>query len=283
MEVLRKEEEHRQLHKRQECHCEVIFDAEERERRLRPRGKGKGKGKELARIEVGGLSGGEGVAGLAGVADVAGCAGGASVVDKAWGVKTGDAGTDTRPVMVEAGTSCTRQDWAPDTQMATYQYVGYHNGGNFNGPGLGQQEHSGLPIEEHNQMALAHRPGYPAGGGVGRMDLEQVAAGQGFPVGGFIPREHLWVGQLEIGQPGAGMKWYPEQNGEANMPPVPDIYTSPTKILDKMPRVWQRAKSEPAEKISNTASPAANFTELVAVPDNEPQQPAIVSSDMAAS
>jgi hypothetical protein len=280
MEVLRKEEEHRQLHKRQECHCEVIFDAEERERRVRPRGKGKGKGKEQARFENEGLSGGEGVAGVAGVADVVGVA---SVADKASGVKTKGTGTGTRSDMVEAGPSYTHQDWAPDAQMAAYQYVGYHNGGNFSGPGLAQQEHNGLPIEVNNQMALAHRPGYPAGGGVGRMDLEQVAAGRGFPVGGFIPREHVWVGQLEIGQPGAGMKWYPEQDGGVNMPPIPNIYTSPTKILEKMPRVWQRANAEPAEKISDPASPALNSTELVAVPDNEPQQPAIVSSDMAAS
>jgi len=169
MEVLRKEEEHRQLHKRQECHCEVIFDAEERERRVRPRGKGKGKGKEQARFENEGLSGGEGVAGVAGVPDVVGVA---SVADKASGVKTKGTGTGTRSDMVEAGPSYTHQDWAPDAQMAAYQYVGYHNGGNFSGPGLAQQEHNGLPIEVNNQMALAHRPGYPAGGGVGRMDLE---------------------------------------------------------------------------------------------------------------
>ncbi len=271
MEVLRKEEEHRQLHKRLECHCEVLFDAEERERRLRPRGKGKGKGKEQARMENGGLNGGEGVAGVADVAD------------QAFGVKTRGTDTGTRSDMVEAGPSCTHQDWAPDAQMAAYQYVGYHNGGNFSGFGLPQQEKNGLLIELNNQMALAHRPGYPAGSGVGGMNLDQVAAGQGFPVGGFIPREHLWVGQLEIGQPGAGMKWYPEQDGGANMPPVPDNYTLPTKILEKMPRVWQRAKSEPAEKINDPASPAVNFTELVTGPDNALQQPAIVSSDMGAS
>jgi hypothetical protein len=56
--------------------------------------------------------------------------------------------------------------------MAAYQYVGYHNGGNFSGPGLVQQEHNGLPIEVNNQMTLAHRPGYTAGGGVGRMDFD---------------------------------------------------------------------------------------------------------------
>jgi hypothetical protein len=112
------------------------------------------------------------------------------------------------------------------------------------------------------------------------MDLEQVAMGHGFPNGGFIPREYLWVDQLEIGQPGAGMKWYAQE--EANMPPVPDLHASPTKSFGKIPRVWQRAKSEPAEKISHPAPPASTFTTPVDVAETEPQQPAVVSSDMVA-
>jgi hypothetical protein len=272
--VLRKEEEHRQLHKRRECHCEVIFDAEERERRLRPRGKGKGKAKELARIEFGGQGGGEGVArvGVAGVAGVA--------TNGHGGDATG-AGVGSRSDMAEAGSSLFQQDWASGAPMAAYQYVGYQISGNVNGA-VQQEQGAGFPVGGNSQMALVHRPGYPASGGVGRMDLEQVATGHGFPDGGFVPREYLWVGQLEIGQPGAGMKWYPQE--EANMPPVPDLHASPTKGFDKMPRVWQRAKSEPAEKISHPASPAVTFTTpvAVAVAEAEPQQPAIVSSDMVA-
>lgn len=293
MEVLRKEEEHRQMHKRRECHCEVIFDAEERERRLRPRGsKGKGKGKELARIEFEGQGGDEGEAGAAGVAGtagVAGMAGVAGVSEKRHGLDTPNTGMGTRHGVAEAGPRNPRQDWAPDAQMAAYQYVGYQTNGIGNGPHMAQDgQGGGFPGGGNIQMDLvpvAQRPGYPADGGVGKMDLDQVAAGHGFPVGGVIPREHLWEGQMEIGQPGAGMKWYPQQH-EANMPAMPDHYSSPTSIPDKMPRTWQRSKSEPPEKINYPASPALNFTQPVTVADAvavapDLQQPAVVSSDMA--
>jgi hypothetical protein len=272
------------MHKRRECHCEVIFDAEERERRLRPRGsKGKGKGKELARIEFGGQGGDEGEVGAAGVAGVAGVA---AASEKGHGLDTPNTG---HRGVAEAGPRKPRQDWAPDAQMAAYQYVGYQTNGTGNGPHMAQYgQGGGFPGGGNTQMDLvpmAQRPGYPAGGGVGKMDLDQVAAGHGFPVGGVVPREHLWEGQMEIGQPGAGMKWYPQQH-EANMPTMPDLYSSPTSIPDKMPRTWQRSKSEPPEEINHPASPALNFTQPVTVADAvaiapDLQQPAIVSSDMA--
>jgi hypothetical protein len=318
MEVLRKEEEHRQMHKRRECHCEVIFDAEERERRLRTRGsKGKGKGKELARIEFGGRGGDEGEAGAAGVAGgvagaaaVAGASAVADVSEKGHGLDTSNTGMGTRRGVAEKGlhldTTGTgmgtrhgvaeggprnpRQDWAPDAQMAAYQYVGYHTSGTGNPPDMAQhRQGSGFSGAGNTQMDLVpmgQRPGHTAGGGVGRMDLDQVAAGYGFPIGGVVPREYLWEGQMEIGQPGAGMKWYPQQH-EANMPAMPDLYSSATSIFDKVPRTWQRSKSEPPEEINHPASPALNFTQpitvavAVAVAQTEPQQPAIVSSDMA--
>jgi hypothetical protein len=94
----RKEEKHRQLHKRRECHCEVIFDAEEQERRLRPRGKGIGKGKELARIEHGAQGGGEGVA------------------DKENGVDTAGAGRGTRPARGCLALLTSPYYWALDSQ-----------------------------------------------------------------------------------------------------------------------------------------------------------------------
>jgi hypothetical protein len=292
MEVLRKEEEHRQAHKRRECYCEVIFDAEERERRLRPRGtKGKGKGKELSRIDYGGQGAIEGTTEFTGVADVAwgaGVAGVAGVVggfdkgDKGHGIEATGTGMGTGPEMGEAGPSCPRQDWTPAAQLAAYQYVGYHVAANGNEPNLSQQG-GGFPTAGSSQMdlvPLTQRPECPIGGGGGRMDLDQVASGHGFPVGGLIPREYLWAGQLEIGQPGAGMKWYPQQHEEV-LPTVPDLGPPLTRVFDKMPRVWQRSKSEPLEKISHPVSPAITLTEHVAVAETEIQQPAIVSSDMA--
>lgn len=274
MEVLRKEEEHRQMHRRRECHCEVIFDAEERERRLRPRGsKGKGKGRELAPIEFGGQGGGEGSAGVAGVSRVAG---------KGLRIDTTVAGSGN-PI-VEVGPTNTRQGDA-DAQVV-YQNAGYHTGG----AGIPQQRQGGgFPAGGNTQMDLVpmeQQPGYPVGvgGGYGRTDLDHVARGEGFPVGGVIPREYLWEGQMEIGQAGTGMKWYPQQN-EPNMPAMPDFYQSSTSIFDRMPRTW-RSKSEPPEEINHPASPAVAFTKPAAVAvavdvQTEPQQPAIVSSDMA--
>jgi hypothetical protein len=256
MEVLRKEEEHRQLHKQGECHCEVIFDTEERERRLRPRGgKGKGKAKEVARIDYASRAGGE-----------EGADKGRAIEDTA----------GTRQDVVEARPSCPRRDWAPEAQKAAYQYVGYHISGGYGPMNLAQQEQGGgIPVGPGNTPTDS----VPFAGGVGRMDLDQVAAGHGFPVGGFIQREYLWEGQMEIGQPGAGMKWYPQQH-EANMPTLLNLYPpASTRVFDKMPREWQRAKSEPPEKTSYTASPIATFKEPATI--IEPPQPAIVSSDMA--
>jgi hypothetical protein len=262
MEVLRKEEEHRQLHKRGECQCEVIFDAEERERRLRSRGgKGKGKGKEVARIEYTSQHGGE---------------------DGGHHGHTTEEFPGTRPDITEAGPSRPQQDWVPQAQMATYQYVGYQVGGRSEQISLGQEQGDGVSVGGGNsQISMfptVQRHRYPVSGGVGRMDLDQVAAGHGFPVGGFAPREYLWEGQMEIGQDGAGMKWYPQQD-QANMPGLPDPYSSPsTRVFDKMPREWQRAKSEPAEEIDHTVSPTIAFAKAITF--TEPEQPVVVSSDM---
>jgi hypothetical protein len=261
MEVLRKEEEHRQLHKRGECQCEVIFDTEERERRLRPRGaKRKGKGKELAHIEYEAQRGGEG--------------GG----DKGY---TTEENVGAPPDIFEAGPSRPQHNWGPETQMATYQYAGYQVTGGSGQMDLGLEQSGVFSGGGNGQIALfptMQQHGSPVGDGIRRMDLDQVAAGHGFPVGGFVPREYLWDGQMEMGQPGAGMKWYPQQE-QANMPTLPDLYSNPaTRVFDKMPREWQRAKSEPAEHIDHTVSPALTFSKPVAA--TEPEQPVVVSSDM---
>jgi hypothetical protein len=316
IEVLRKEEEHRQMHKHRTCHCEVIFDAEERERRLRPRGtKGKGKGKNLAHTGFGGQCGDEGEAaatGVAGMSGTAGASGVAAAFKEGHGFDTSNTGMasrrgvaeeqfhidrmgdgmGTRNGVAEAEPRNPRQDWASDSQIAAYKYVGYHTGGTGNGPAMAPHgQRGGFSAGGNTQVDLlpmVQRPGYPAGSGVGRVDLDQVAEGCGFPVGGGVPREYLWEDQLEIGQPGAGMKWYPQQHA-ANMPPVLDLDSPPTSIFDRMPRTWQRSKSEPPKEINHPVSSALHFARpvtvavavAVAVAQPEPQQPAIVSSGMA--
>jgi hypothetical protein len=295
-EVLRKEEEHRRMHKRRECHCEVMFDAEERERRQRPRGnKGKGKGKEVARVDNHGVQGGvagvqevTGGHGVAGGPGVSGSPGIVGVADQGYGEQY--TGMGTSPSMDEAGPSNIRGSWTPDARMAAYQYVGYHANGGENVQGLAQQRQGGG--EQVNTgmdfLSMAQEYGYSAGGGDDRVDMKFVAEGNGFPVGGAIPREYLWEGQLELGQPGAGMKWYPQPT-EANIPAVPDFHQPPVTTPTKMPRVWQRAMSEPLDKFNYSTSPLNTCAEPVAVAvavavpisNAEAQQPPIVSSDMA--
>lgn len=41
-----------------------------------------------------------------------------------------------------------------------------------------------------------------------------VEAGHGFPEGGYVDQEQLWHGQLRMGQPGGGMKFYPGEQVE---------------------------------------------------------------------
>ncbi len=261
MDVLRKEEEHRQLHKRGECHCEVIFDSEERERRLRPRGgKGKGKVKEGARLEYTGQAGGEEGAENQPVAEDA---------------------AGTRQDVVEAGPSCPSQGWGPEPQMAAYHYVRYHGGGGQGRVDLAEQEQRGeiqVDLGDSRIDLVPLAQGYSTGVR-DRMHMDQVAAGQGFPVGGFVPLDYLWEGQMDIGQPGAGMKWYPQQH-EHNMPAMPDLYPpASTRVFDKMPRERQRAETEPQE--TTTYTTPSSITSKEPVNATEPQQPAIVSSDMA--
>lgn len=40
--------------------------------------------------------------------------------------------------------------------------------------------------------------------------MTHVEQGHGFPENGWAPRSMLWHGQMMMGQPGAGMKWYPQ-------------------------------------------------------------------------
>ena len=314
MEVLRKEEEHRQMHKQGTCHCEVMFDEEERQRRQRPRSKGKAKGKdnvEAARIEHSG-HGGNGQA--------AGRVDGGSGMGNEVGPESVTSG------MSDAGLANPRQNWASDAQMAAYQYVGYNGAAPMGlGTRLRQYEQAGGIPGGQVKMALAPRAqGPPHGsnmGGIagGRMLMDQIAAGQGFPDGGgYVPREFLWEGQTQIGEQGAGMKWYPHQHAD-NIPPVPELYSSPARappatpeqasshhlatsppsstrpitphgpvfdseaalfarVFDKKPLGRQQARSEPA---ADKTTPTITRAGPVSSTQTKQQQPEVVSSDMS--
>ncbi|KAF8863440.1 hypothetical protein BDZ45DRAFT_764681 [Acephala macrosclerotiorum] len=257
--VLKEEAVHRQLHQDGLCECEVIFDAEERERRMRPRGS-KTKGKGRELVQA------EHIHGYDREVSSAGEGGGG-------GLHARHVSEDprTNPYNTMGGGEPSqhqqqqRSTWASDTKLAAYEYVGYYVGNN-----------------KRQGSALAH-----------------VEKGYGFPDGGYVHEEQLWEGQLRMGQPGSGMKWYPEQSlpvlpGLPALPPVP----SPSTYTDRTPRTWQRAASEPAEPSEYLSSPAivlAEVGEVIEVPqvpavddsseqiqhDDVPSGPLVVSSDMA--
>jgi hypothetical protein len=166
-----------------------------------------------------------------------------------------------------------RQAWTPEAQMAAYQYVGYRTTG-------------GVPSQAEMVAAMAH-----------------VEQGHGFPENGWAPRNMLWHGQMMMGQPGAGIKWYPQSQATTmpNLPPVPTPPFPGHKRHDKAPRVWQKAMSEPTEPSTYLGSPATTITEMLRHFDTreceferyeapalgeqfesleEPHEPIIVSSDM---
>jgi hypothetical protein len=142
----------------------------------------------------------------------------------------------------------------------------------------------------------------------GHADMNHVASGNGFPHGGVIPEEIYWRHQAQLGQPGAGMKWYPQDSAllpEAlilpTLPPAPAAEPSASQIClgYENPRPVQKAKSEPYR----ADSPEMNFNELstgetteateieakhqtkteeAETEDEEsPSGPLVVSSDMA--
>ena len=257
---MKEEQAHRELHRKGECdpECETYFEPEDRERRQRPRsGKGKGKAKDVMRDQP---------------VQVPQAAGDMGEANFGYGVGQGHrhnseerSGIQT-PFPAEAA----RQAWAPEAQMAAYQYVGYRTTG-------------GAPSQAEMVAAMAH-----------------VEQGHGFPENGWAPRSMLWHGQMMMGQPGAGMKWYPQSQATTmpNLPPVPTPPYSGHKRYDKAPRVWQKAMSEPTEPSTYLGSPATTITEmfaastlespsssamkhqhLVTVQKNQ-HEPIIVSSDM---
>ncbi|KUJ22284.1 uncharacterized protein LY89DRAFT_762333 [Mollisia scopiformis] len=157
------------------------------------------------------------------------------------------------------GGESSRQDQAWEAKLAAYEYVGYFTGIDSQGG------------------ALAH-----------------VEQGYGFPEGGYVRKEQLWEGQLLMGQPGSGMKWYPEQ-GPPTLPTLPALPPLPSSMpfAGRAPRTWQRASSEPTEG-NYRASPRVVLAELAEM--SEPTEnpvaeqaaeefsgPVVVSSEMANS
>lgn len=88
----------------------------------------------------------------------------------------------------------TQQGWAPQgqTNSFSYEYTGYH----FEGPASN------------------------------RSDLEHLARGFGIPQGGFVPHQYLPPNTLAMNQLGAGMKWYPDKQGQ--LPVLPPFPSGPT-------------------------------------------------------
>jgi hypothetical protein len=260
---MKDEQAHRELHRKGECdpECETYFDPEDRERRQRPRsGKGKGKAKDVMRDQAVQVTQAAGVVGEPNFGYGIG-QGHRHNTEERSGVQT--------PFPAEAS----RQAWAPEAEMAAYQYFGYRTTG-------------GVPSQAEMVAAMAH-----------------VEQGHGFPENGWAPRSMLWHGQMMMGQPGAGMKWYPQSQATTmpNLPPVPTSPYSGHKRYNKAPRVWQKAMSEPTEPSTYLGSPAATLSEMCPHFDTqeskfeayeaptfseqveylkEPHEPIIVSSDM---
>lgn len=289
--VLNEEAQHRGRHERGECHCEVIFDTEERERRRRPRG---GKDKEK---------------------------------DKDLTPRTGlMSHSVAQHADVVAGLIMPYQ---PPLNAARSLPKGLrnhgHGYGNSGAAGNNRPDVSSFnaqsnpypfdePIDQEAKLSAWRYLGYDAGKGNSHVDIAHVEAGYGFPEGGFIPQNMLWEGQLSIGQYGAGMKFYPpdienqslESQAFHPLPPLqpaagpghvssqrlPQVPVIPVASpdfpifldnIDKIPRNWQKARqamSEPGDVsnyTSSVADTAGGITREVA------QTPTIASAEVADS
>jgi hypothetical protein len=167
-------------------------------------------------------------------------------------------------MLAESDQQRRQQEW--EAKMAAYEYVGY------------------FPGSKRLGGALAH-----------------IEKGYGFPEGGYVRQDQLWEGQLRVGQPGSGMKWYPEQGSPApvlpTLPALPPI-PGPMAFAEPSSRAWQRASSEPIEPTEYTGSPndtphmrnaelkkavePSNLGTMEDVDVSElPSGPIVVSSDMA--
>ncbi len=272
-DVLRDEEEHRGRHKRDECFCDVIFDDEDRERHLRARpSKGKGKAKDSANSDVptaAFTNAGPSDGPPTGPSNTRQSNAGPppNVISPAYGMTQNTQG----PYFAEPAGNNPRAGWNPAAQAAAHEYVGYPGATNFNA------------------------------------NIPSSAQGQGYPVGGYGPSDSMWPAQPMIGQPGAGMKWYP-QSQVVNLPTSFPIPSGPMPYMPQMapvapvqtpfprqfdnygPTSWQRPASEPNTKSEfptpefatpESTSAEPDTKEVVELAEGLVRGPMVVSSDMA--
>ncbi|TVY54014.1 hypothetical protein LCER1_G002645 [Lachnellula cervina] len=142
-----------------------------------------------------------------------------------------------------------RRDWDPTAQEKAYQYVGY------------------IANELHQQRPIVPESGYGAA----------VA-------GGYYPSHLVWEGQTMLGQPGAGMKWYPQpdpsQPGTTSNDMAQPAVKGNGKNGKKM-KAFSKAHSEPSHTPYQAyAKSVAEDSERQVDPQEQQVEAPVVSSDM---
>lgn len=276
--ILEQEEIHRSQHKRGECECEVIFDEEERQRRTHQRTRpSKGKGKGKSNIANGGEEDMQ-IARIGESDDVVLVEGSETDeetnVQSEYGQSQSDNHFNDNVPSQHTGASSTQQFSPATTNFGDREYVGYTTGGSLSG--------------------TDSRFIFPAASDMGRVERQH-----GFPQGGIAT--HVWAKhQSHINQPDGGMIWHPHAN--VILPPVPDLAALAahrSAYSHHYPsRNWERTTSEPTERAIHSQYPSPAVTVVEGTSEfrmeysgsdfypeshheSEPQQPLVVSSDMA--
>ncbi|TVY32663.1 hypothetical protein LSUB1_G006916 [Lachnellula subtilissima] len=142
-----------------------------------------------------------------------------------------------------------RRDWDPAAQEKAYQYVGY------------------VANELRQQKPVMPESGYGT-----------AVAGSNYP-------SHLvWEGQTMLGQPGAGMKWYPQP--DPSQPATTSNETAQPAVKGneksgKNTKAISKAHSEPSHTPYQIyAKSAAEDSEPEVEPQEEQAEAPVVSSDM---
>jgi hypothetical protein len=239
------------MHKRGECRCQVIFDAEERKRRTRAWiGKGKSRSEEVCRkSEIFGIGRRDGTSGY----EYIEVGREQELYDQEYEYGPGTGRSEKGAYKYEHGGSSimqatnmqveyaaahhqyVRTESFPEAQVAAYEYVGYF----ITGKGAAQAS---------EQTAE-------------RVGIERVGRSQNFPPVG--------QGQMVLDQSGAGMNWRAQKLPE--MPTLLDSQVATHRILDATPPAWQKTKLElepvDAARSHNPTTPV--IATLVTVTENQ--------------